>query len=255
MDSSATPQGGAGIIPILLYHDVADEPRDVYALTPADFRRHMDLVAASGRRPMTVDELVDALPDGLPERPVLVTFDDGYRDFDVAVDAMAAAGVDAATLYVTTGQAGTPGMIAWSQLADLPAWVQVGAHSRTHPQLDVLPAARLREEVVGSKDDLEQRLGRPCSSFAYPHGHHGGRVRRAVVDAGYTSAAAVKNALSHPQDDPYSLGRVTVTRDTTDADLVALLDGRGAPLSWRRERLRTKGFRAYRRLRRGSARV
>jgi hypothetical protein len=64
---------------------------------------------------------------------------------------------------------------------------------------------------------------------------------------GYASAAAVKNALSHARDDPYALARVTITQDTTEGQLGELLAGRGAPIGWSRERLRTKAFRAYRR--------
>jgi peptidoglycan/xylan/chitin deacetylase (PgdA/CDA1 family) len=237
-------------VPILLYHDVNDDPPNVYAVTPSTFAAHMRLVAASGRTPMTVDEYVDALAGigpTLPPRPVLVTFDDGYRSFPAVVDAMAAASVGAATLYVTTGDADSEGMVLWRDLAMLPDRIQIGAHSRTHPQLDLLPPDRLDDEVRGSKDDVEQRLGRPCRSFAYPHGHHGRRVKSAVAAVGYASAAAVKNALSHARDDPYALARVTITQDTTEGQLGELLAGRGAPIGWSRERLRTKAFRAYRR--------
>jgi peptidoglycan/xylan/chitin deacetylase (PgdA/CDA1 family) len=237
------------LVPVLLYHDVTASPRDPYAVTHATFATHMRAVAGSGRVALTVNEYVAGLRGraALPDRPVLVTFDDGYREFPRAVEAMASAGVEAGTLYVTTAQADTDGMVSWRDLAAMPDRIQIGAHSRTHPQLDVLPSAELNAEVRGSKTDVEQRLGRTCTSFAYPHGHHGARVKRAVVAAGFDSAAGVKNALSHRHDDPYAVARVTVTAQTTDADLAALLEGRGAPVAWRRERLRTKAFRAYRR--------
>lgn len=236
-------------VPILLYHDVTAAPADSYGVTPRAFARHMRLVAGSGRTPLTIDEYVDALVGAttMPERPVLVTFDDGYPDFGLAVEAMLAAGVEAGTVYVTTQRADTATGVAWALLAALPERFQVGAHSRTHPQLDLLPRGRVDDELRGAKSDVEQRLGRVCRSFAYPHGIHGQEVRRATIDAGYDSAAAVKNALSHPADDRYALARVTITQETRDAEVAALLDGRGAPLGWTDERLRTKAFRAYRR--------
>jgi peptidoglycan/xylan/chitin deacetylase (PgdA/CDA1 family) len=239
----------SGPVPILLYHDVTDSPRDVYAVTHAAFGRHMRLVAECGRIPVTIDAYADGLSGRAraPQRPVLVTFDDGYREFPRAVQAMAEASVEAATLYVTTGQVESEHMTRWADLDALPAWVQLGAHSRSHPQLDVLDADELHGEVRGSKDDIEQRLGRPCRSFAYPHGHHGRRVGDAVRAAGYSSAAAVKNALSHRDDDPFAIARVTVTSDMSDDHVAQILAGTGAPLAWRRERLRTKAFRAYRR--------
>jgi peptidoglycan/xylan/chitin deacetylase (PgdA/CDA1 family) len=236
-------------VPILLYHDVTDSPSDPYAVTHAVFARHMALVAGSGRTTLTVDAYVDGLNAAgpLPERPVLVTFDDGYPEFPRVVDAMAAASIEQATLYVTTGQADSPGRVRWSDLAAMPESIQIGAHSRTHPQLDLLGAAELDDEVRGAKDDVEQHLGRACRSFAYPHGHHGRRVADVVKATGYSSAAAVKNALSHRRDDPFALARVTITATTTDGQVEELLAGRGAPVSWSRERLRTKAFRAYRR--------
>lgn len=236
-------------VPILLYHDVSPEPADVYGVTDTVFARHMQLVAASGRHPMTIDGYADALRGAapLPERPVLVTFDDGYRQFPAAVEAMAHAGVAAATIYLTTGQLDQPGRARWHDLAALPSWVQVGAHTRTHPQLDVLPPGRVAQEVQGSKQDVEQRLGRPCTSFAYPHGHYDKAVRAAVVSAEFGSAAAVKNALSHPRDDLFALARMTITGQSSEQLLLDVLDGRGAPVASSRERLRTRAFRVCRR--------
>lgn len=249
-EAAATPAADEvpGLVPILLYHDVSAHAADPFCVDLATFRRHMALVAESGRTPLTVDGYVELLAGRSgPSRPVLVTFDDGYAGFPQVLEAMAEAGVPAATIYVTTGRLDRPGGPTRTELNDLPAWTQVGAHSRTHAQLDLLAPDALADEIAGSKADVEQELSRECSSFAYPHGHHGRRVRAATVAAGYTSAAAVKNALSHPADDPFALARVTITRETTDDLLRDLLRGRGAPRAWRRERLRTKAYRAYRR--------
>src|SRR5690606_33546633 len=87
------------------------------------------------------------------------------------------------------------------------------------------------------------------SSFAYPYGYHSQAVRRAVQAAGYSSACAVKNALSHEGDDIYAIARVLIQRDTGAAGVGDLLDGRGWPVAWRGEHLRTRGWRAYRRVR------
>lgn len=81
-------------------------------------------------------------------------------------------------------------------------------------------------------------------SFAYPHGHHSARVR----DAGYTSACAVKNVLSHPRDDPWSLGRITLEHDDTVERLRSVCVDGVRPLSWRGERPVTRGWQAVRRV-------
>jgi peptidoglycan/xylan/chitin deacetylase (PgdA/CDA1 family) len=151
---------------------------------------------------------------------------------------------------MTTGQIGAARMLTRRQLQSLGGLVEVGAHSRTHPRLDELAPGRLRDEVHGSKADLEDLLQQPTRSFAYPHGDHDRQVRQMVVDAGFDSAAAVKNAFSHGRDDPFAIARITVTATTTAERIRQLLQGRGAPAAWARERRRTRAYRSYRRVRR-----
>jgi peptidoglycan/xylan/chitin deacetylase (PgdA/CDA1 family) len=242
------------IVPVLLYHAVTEQPPaglERFTVHPARFAEHLGCLRDSGRAGLTVPELAACLEGRarLPPRPVLVTFDDGYADFLDAAERLTAAGFPS-TLYVTTGQLGAAGMLTRGQLRLLGGTVEVGAHSRSHPRLDELPADRLRDEVHGSKADLEEVLQRPARSFAYPHGGHDRRVRQAVVDAGFGSAAAVKNAFSHDRDDPFAIARITVTTGTTAERIGQLLQGRDAPTAWARERRRTRAYRSYRRVRR-----
>jgi hypothetical protein len=70
-----------------------------------------------------------------------------------------------------------------------------------------------------------------------------------VIEAGYHSAAAVKNAISHPGDDPWAIARYTIESTTSPERVAAILDGQAAPLAWRRERVRTRAARTARRVR------
>jgi peptidoglycan/xylan/chitin deacetylase (PgdA/CDA1 family) len=242
------------VVPVLLYHAVTEHPpaaMERFTVHPARFAEHVGCLRDSGRASLTVPQFVACLEGQapLPARPVLVTFDDGYADFLDAAERLAAAGLPT-TLYVTTGQLGAAGMLTGRQLRSLAGTVEVGAHSRSHPRLDELPSERLRDEVHGSKADLEDLLQRPTRSFAYPHGDHDRGVRQAVVEAGFGSAAAVKNAFSHDRDDPFAIARITVTAATSTERIAALLEGRGAPRAWQGERPRTRAYRAYRRARR-----
>jgi hypothetical protein len=101
-----------------------------------------------------------------------------------------------------------------------------------------------------SRTELEEITGSPVLSFSYPHGAYDRRARVAVVAAGYRSAAAVKNAVSHLGDDPFAIARWTVTAGTPAARIADVLEGRGVPRAWRGERLRTRGYRVARRQRR-----
>ena len=252
-------------IPVLLYHSIADEPPAwirPLAVAPAAFRRHLAVLGESGAAALTVSQLVDAIAaDALPERPALVTFDDGLADVsDTALPLLAEARVPA-TLYVTSRfLEDAPGGVSpgrpegvWLAADELlrlaAAGIEIGAHTRTHPQLDTLAPARARDEVQGSKDDLEGLLGRPVRSFAYPHGYSSRSVRRLVREAGYDSACAVGNAFATSGESRFALSRLTVRADTTPETIGAWLRGHGAPVGPRRERVRTRGWRAYRRAR------
>lgn len=242
------------VVPVLLYHAVSARPpprMERFTVHPIRFAEHLEAIGDAGRVGLTVSQFAACLRTGsrLPGPPVVVTFDDGYDDFIEAAERLEVAGLPS-TLYVTTGQVGAAGMLTRRQLWSLSEPVEVGAHSRTHPRLDELAPGRLRSEVLGSKADLEDMLQRPVSSFAYPHGDHDHLVRQSVVEAGFDSAAAVKNAFSHEGDDPFAIARITVGAATTARHIAQLLQGRGAPVAWSRERRRTRAYRAYRRMRR-----
>ena len=97
----------------------------------------------------------------------------------------------------------------------------------SHPHLDELPARVAAAEISDSRRQLEEHLGSSVATFAYPHGDHGRRVRAAVIAAGFSSAAAVKNALSHRGDDPFAIARWTVMHDTSPEQVARILAGEG----------------------------
>lgn len=254
------------IIPILLYHSVSADPADwiaPFTVSPDSFARHLDLIIESGRTPMSVSALVDALQGRsvLPAKPVAVTFDDGFADFASAADQLAAQQIPS-TLYVTTGSLQGSGpqtagwvlpparMLAWSQLAEIAdSGVEIGAHTHTHPQLDTLRVADAGREIRMGKELLEDHLGREVPSFAYPHGFQSARVRREVQAAGYVSACGVMDALSSADDRAFCLARLTVRNSTSDAELATWLEGRGARVAPYPEALKTKAWRMFRRSR------
>jgi peptidoglycan/xylan/chitin deacetylase (PgdA/CDA1 family) len=256
------------VVPILLYHTVDTAFGQRYrrwAVTPDTFSRHMDVVARTGSQPMTVTSFVEALerPESLPPRPVLITFDDGLRDFLTGALPILKGHGFPATLYVVSGCVGGTStwlaplgedqrpMLSWPELHTVAAGdVEVGAHSHSHPQLDLLSPARARAEIFQSKSILEHELGRPVKSFAYPHGYSSRRIRRYIQEAGFTSACQVRHALSATTENRFTLSRIIMTSEVSDGEFENYLAGAGLPVSPPRRHLMIAGWRMVRQARR-----
>jgi len=233
------------------------------------FAEQMGYLHHRGVHPITVGHLAEIISgqDRLPDRPVVLTFDDGYADFYThALPVLTRYGF-AATVYIATAfvggrsswlryenETGRP-MLTWAQVKELTATgVECGGHSHTHPQLDTLPADSAAGEIRRCKSILEQQLGRAICSFAYPFGYYSLTTRRLVQDAGFTSACGVTSARSSTADDPFALARIMVSNGTELPEFAALLEGRGLPVAPRplpaRTRLRWAARRGAMRLER-----
>jgi peptidoglycan/xylan/chitin deacetylase (PgdA/CDA1 family) len=250
-------------VPVLMYHAVAADPADAahgLSVHPDRFDAQLDLLGAEGFTTLTFGELA-AIRRGertVPERPIVLTFDDGYADFHrEALPRLARAGARA-TVFVTTGwlddagaeAAGRPldRMLSWSQVEECDAaGVEVGAHSHSHAQLDQLPDAALRDELSRSRRLLEERLGHDVPHLAYPYGYSSARVRRAVADAGYRLAAAVGNLAAAPGSDGYALPRLTVARDTDLDTFGRVVRGEEHARIYWKQRTLTAGYLVVRR--------
>lgn len=253
--------GSSHGVPILMYHSLSHRSSPSFrrfTLAPELFEEHLSFLAAAGYRTATVSELVARSAGGepVPERTVVLTFDDGFADFHThALPALVRHGMTA-TLYVVTCYVGSTSawmraegegdrpLLGWGQLREVSAaGIECAAHTHTHPQLDMLPVARMRDEVSRPKAVLEERLQVPVHSFAYPYGYHSPAVRAAAAAARYRSACAVADQVSG-EDDRFAIPRLTVPCGTDPAGLADLLDreppgagsrgvGRAKQLVWR----------------------
>ncbi|MFD3487102.1 polysaccharide deacetylase family protein [Streptomyces sp. NPDC058665] len=256
-------------VPILMYHAIAHRPAPsvrALSVSPDAFAEQLALLGERGFTPLTTAALAAAWRgDGrLPERPVLITFDDGYEGVHrYALPALARHGF-AATLFVSTGWLRGPydeggaldTMLDWDQVRQLAAaGVEIGGHSHTHPQLDRLGDARLRHEAVRCREIVAAELGAAPVSFAYPYGYSTRRVRRAVRAAGFAQSLAVGNGPARRRQGPYALERLTVRRSTEIGEFGRLVDGRSVGRLFAGDRALTKAYAVVRAARRATRAV
>lgn len=152
-----------------------------------------------------------------PERAAALTFDDGYADnLEHGVPALASEGA-VGTVYVVVSQigkgdgrfAGAARMLTLAELRDLQAagW-EIGSHTLTHPRLCDLDRASQRREIVDSKARLEDLIGTPVRSLAYPYGLYGETTLRLAEEAEYTHA--VTTAKRGGSDSPFAIPRMSL---------------------------------------------
>ena len=226
-------------IPILCYHAIGEPPSPAfrrYTVSFREFARQMTWLAAHAYTPVTLDDLLTARhsPGILPPRPIVLTFDDGFRD-----SVLHAAGIlnhlgFTATFYLVAGLLG--GASEWTRdrrqftlpLVDAAAARQlssagfvIGSHTLTHPRLGQLEGWTLEAEIVESKRVLEDVIGQEVRHLAYPYGGHRPEVVNCVRTAGYATAVTTRPALASPEDDPLRIPRTIVRGDLGFFDWMA----------------------------------
>ncbi|WP_042376080.1 polysaccharide deacetylase family protein [Streptacidiphilus melanogenes] len=253
-------------VPVLMYHSVrADPPSATRTLSvhPDRFAAQLDALLELGLTPVPFGALVAhwRTGAGLPARPVVLTFDDGYADFHAEVLPRLVERGLTASLFVTTGwladaapadRAGAPldATLCWSQLKEIEAaGIETGGHSHSHAALDAVRPGVLGDELARCRDLLEDRLGRAEQVFCYPFGYSDARVRTAVRSRGWAGACAVANTLARPAQGPYALARLTVRRRTELSTFRRLVQGVGVTRHYLADRALTKGYAVVRRTR------
>jgi peptidoglycan/xylan/chitin deacetylase (PgdA/CDA1 family) len=230
----AVPPARTLSVPILMYHRIDVLRPSLPAITrrltvdPGDFAAQMAWLASHGYHSVTQLQLFDALEHGsrLPAKPVLVTFDDGYRDvFGKAMPILHRLHMHA-TAYVITSRIsnGDPSFLTWGMLESLERrGIEIGSHTVHHLELPYLPTAQAMAELVDSRRALEQHLGHPVQWFAYPAGAEDSRSVELVRRAGYVLAVTTHPGRLQSARSPLTLDRYEILDSTGVAGLAALL--------------------------------
>jgi len=226
---NATPQPGwqpySGPVPILEYH-VLGRPRtevpypDLY-VPRASFRKQMDWLQGQGYEAVTLEQVEEAWYHGgtLPPKPLVLSFDDGYRpQYTFALPTLRKHGWPGVLNLKARGS----DLYESNVKAMLAAGWELAAHTINHSDLTTLEGEALEEEVAGSRKILRREYGVPVKNFCYPSGRFDETVVAAVEAAGYVGATTEIPGLA-TKDHPYELARIEVLGSWTVGDLAEAL--------------------------------
>jgi peptidoglycan/xylan/chitin deacetylase (PgdA/CDA1 family) len=217
---SLAPGASSIKVPILTYHyirvnpDARDRMGFALSVTPTDFAAQMDWLARSGYHTITTEDLHAYLSGarGLPSKPVILTFDDGYADFYTTALPILRTHDFRADLYVVSGFVGRPGYVTAAQVRESDrSGIEIGSHTVTHADLARTSAGGVRTELVDSRRYLEALLGHPVYSFCYPSGKFTGAVAYQVAAAGYHDGTTTMAGYWHSLADRYVWTRLRIS--------------------------------------------
>jgi peptidoglycan/xylan/chitin deacetylase (PgdA/CDA1 family) len=234
-------------IPILMYHSVADEDESALqpyywiATRPAQFMRQMRWLHEHGYRTASLASAVGLLQAGAgtAEKTVVITFDDGYRNFcQHAFPALEQFGFTA-TMFLPTASIGDQSQVfnrrecmTWGEVRELQQrGISFGSHTVNHPQLYGLEPDRIREEIVRSRQTIEDKAGCAVNSFAYPYAFpqidrpFKTMLRATLEESGYRYGVCTQIGRAGAASDPLFLERLPVNSADDPALLQAKLAG------------------------------
>ncbi|MDP2859156.1 MAG: polysaccharide deacetylase family protein [Bacillota bacterium] len=232
-----TPVG----IPVLMYHQLAPRPVSICArhnvlVTPEVFERQMQYLEENGYTTITCRQLAAYLHEGeaLPPRPVLITFDDGWRSSFLHAFPVLKRHRMKATVFLITAMvgkvenlndpvqavAGLGAYLSWDEVSEMAESGLVRFESHTHnlhfadkrrrAGMDVVSREYLLEDLQESIRLIEHATGYRPVALAYPYGHYRKSYKDSLEKAGIRLGFTTRSGEAHFGDDPYALRRVTI---------------------------------------------
>ena len=215
-------------IPILMYHMVrkTDDPKEKrYCCHPKTFKRQMSYLKRAKYQVIGLDDLINCIKKGttLQQKSIAITFDDGFADnYDNAFPVLQEYGFPA-TVFVVSRLVGRTNewmqeegfpkreLLGWSRLKEISAnGITIGSHTTTHASLIDIETESARHEIINSKSELEEALGKPVHFFAYPYGRFNQQVEKIVAEAGYLGACSTRSGFNSEHANPFALRRIEV---------------------------------------------
>ena len=203
-------------VPVLNYHQVEEKNGNPLTLWPDQFETQMSYLADEGYTTITIDEMMDALENGtpLPDKPVIITFDDGYADnYEYAYPILKKYGFKATIFLIYDFTNAYPNYLTWDQINEMKesGLIRFESHTMTHANLAELTSTdELRHEIADSHDLLSDKLGYDMHYIAYPGGRVNAEIEELTRAAGYRGGFTVHYGLSTPEEGRYQMDRIPI---------------------------------------------
>lgn len=200
-------------IPALNYHKV-DNYHHALSIPPGEFEEQIKYLHDNGYHSINPDDLVANIKYGnaLPDKPILITFDDGYADNYSNAYPILKKYNFTATIFIITNMVGKdPRFVTWEQVREMQeSGFVFASHTVNHLPLTNLPADQIENELVQSRDEITQQLGVTPKYFAYPTGAYNLQIEDIVRKTGYTAAFTIRYGQDGPKSDLYALERIPI---------------------------------------------
>lgn len=209
-------------VPILMYHYIRDfnDPNDTIgtnlSVSLANFDSQMKWLKDNGYETVNPDYLTG--PYKLETKPIIITFDDGYRDaYTNAFPILKKYGFSA-TFYIITSyiDKNNPDYMTWDELRELEKNnMNIGSHTLTHPDLEKADSTRVDKEIGESQTTLQNQLGIKITDFCYPSGKYDSRTINALKKYNYKTAVTVKSGIANETSNLFELPRIRMINSTS----------------------------------------
>jgi len=223
-----------------MYHYISTPPEGADAIRrdlsvpPERFEAQLAYLRDRGYTSISLHDLALALQIGypLPEKPIVLTFDDGYRDsYTHAFPLLLEYGFQGA-FFLITGfiDDELPAYVTWDQVIQMhEAGMEMQAHGHTHPDLRGRTVDYVVWQVLGAKEAIEARTHEPVRFFCYPSGKYDQRTIRVLHSAHYWGAVTLTIGVEQRSDGMFELQRIRMHGDDTVTDLASSLSWFASP--------------------------
>jgi peptidoglycan/xylan/chitin deacetylase (PgdA/CDA1 family) len=222
-------------VPILMYHYVSELPpdADVYrrdlTVSPEAFEAQLQYLDEAGYHPITLTDIYLYLTEGhpLPEKPIVLTFDDGYRDaYEVVFPKLLDHGFPG-TFFVlaTPAHFESEAYLTWAQMKEMSdAGMAIEAHGRDHVDLRNRSWDFLVYQTLGVREAIEYHTGQTPHFFCYPSGQRDANVIAVLKAAGYWAAVTTEWGRTYTREDLFEMPRLRVRGGESLESFIAKLE-------------------------------